>query len=158
MRHHGKFFIQGYYRSLMILHRFMVSYLCLTYLSTRPCIYCTILLLILFASSCHWSDKCFFDLNANWFEPRHYSSPLPNPLPRSTGWSGKQLSEGQGDALLLVNAFNGTATTLAGLAVEALGRKIQPKPEWAGIGFSWLRNLLGVREWRVPCLDILIRL
>ena len=45
-----------------------------------------------------------------------------------------------------------------GTAVEAVGRKLQSRPEWTGIGFGWLRSLLGVREWRLPCLDVIIRL
>lgn len=137
------------------LSRFMVSFLILTYVSTRPCFYCTILLLILFASSCHWSENCFFDLNANWFEPRHFSSPLPNPLPQATGSDRTQTCKG--DAYFLMNTVNETAMTLAGVAVEALGRRM-PRTEWTGIGFGWLRSLLGTREWRVPCLDVLLRL
>src|ERR1700712_5882836 len=48
-------------------------FLC-TYFLNRPCVYCSFLLLILFASSCHWSDHCFFDFSSNWFEPRHTAS------------------------------------------------------------------------------------
>lgn len=135
--------------------RFMISFLILTYLSTRPCFYCTILLLILFASSCHWSENCFLDLNANWFEPRQFSSTLPNPLPHATGSDKGQTCKS--DASFLTNAINETASALAGMALETLGRRI-PKTEWTGIGFGWLRSLLGTREWKIPCLDILVRL
>lgn len=135
----------------------MVSYLCLTYLSTRPCIYCTVLLIILFATSCHWSDKCFFDLSANWFELRQYSSPLPNPIPPSNRGTDKSEDNKQ-DASFLLNAFNETASTLAGVAWKAAGRRLQTRTEWTGIGFGWLRSLLGVREWRVPCVNVIIRL
>ncbi len=138
----------------LIVRRFMISFLILTYLSTRPCFYCTILLLILFASSCHWSDNCFLDLNANWFEPRQFSSTLPNPLPQATA-ADRQTCKS--DASFITNAINETASALAGIALETLGRKI-PKTEWTGIGFGWLRSLLGTREWKIPCLDILVRL
>ena len=115
--------------------------------------------MILFASSCHWSDKCFFDLNTDWFELRHYSSPLPNPLPRTIGsGEGNSVLSGKQDASFLLNAMNETASALTGVAMDEIGRRLQMKPEWTGIGFGWLRSLLGVREWRIPCLDVLVRL
>src|ERR1700709_2546765 len=40
----------------------LILLLVLTYILNRPCIYCSLLLVILFASSCHWSNRCFFDL------------------------------------------------------------------------------------------------
>lgn len=140
------------------MSRFMISFLCLTYLSTRPCFYCTILLLILLASSCHWSDNCFFDLNSNFFELRHFSSPLPNPLPYASSRTETCADKGGRNGTILMNAVNDTASALAGLAVESLGRRLHTRTEWTGIGFGWLRSLLGAREWRIPCVDVLIRL
>ena len=70
--------------SLSPIH--LILLLSLTYILNRPCIYCSFLLIVLFASSCHWSNRCFFDLPsfsssedaantiAAWFTPRLYTT------------------------------------------------------------------------------------
>ena len=140
--------------SLIPLFRFVVSFFLLTYFLNRPCVYCSILLLILFISSCYWSDHCFFDIHSNWFEPRHLSSTLPNPLPQI---DISQNHETETEAFL-ATAIADTGLALAGAAAEELRRRIGPKSEWTGIGVEWIRSWLGAREWRVPCLDVYIRL
>ncbi|EXX74071.1 hypothetical protein RhiirA5_414661 [Rhizophagus irregularis] len=47
---------------------FLVSY----FLHQRPCVYCTILLLALFSSTCYWGQgRCWLDTNHGHFlEPR----------------------------------------------------------------------------------------
>ncbi|TGZ77766.1 hypothetical protein EX30DRAFT_343838 [Ascodesmis nigricans] len=50
---------------------FIVLFLISTYLFHRPCVYCSVIMLTLFSSSCYWSDRCFLDSNnGHWFEPR----------------------------------------------------------------------------------------
>ncbi len=137
--------------------RFVVSFFFLTYFLNRPCVYCSVLLLILFISSCYWSDHCFFDIHSNWFEPRHLSSPLPNPLTQASERSGSATNT-SGGASFLATAINQTATALATAVAEEVGRKIDIRPEWTGIGVEWIRSWLGAREWRLPCLDVYIRL
>jgi hypothetical protein len=44
--------------SLSPIH--LATLLALTYILNRPCVYCSFLLVILFASSCHWSGRCFW--------------------------------------------------------------------------------------------------
>lgn len=55
--------------------------LSVTYFLNRPCLYCSLLLIILFATSCHWSQRCLIDFSyvpiseggsgyATWFIPR----------------------------------------------------------------------------------------
>ncbi|RMZ78254.1 hypothetical protein DV737_g3963, partial [Chaetothyriales sp. CBS 132003] len=39
----------------------LTTLLLLTYILNRPSIYCSFLLVILFASSCHWSGKCLWE-------------------------------------------------------------------------------------------------
>ncbi|RPA99953.1 hypothetical protein L873DRAFT_1681949, partial [Choiromyces venosus 120613-1] len=88
---------------------FIVLFLICTYLFHRPCVYCSLIMLTLFSSSCYWSDRCFLDSNdGHWFEPRFLSS--------------------------------------------AAGKV------WTGIGLDWLRTMCGRREWRVGCLDVVVRL
>lgn len=135
-----------------------MTFFLLTYFLNRPCVYCSVLLLILFISSCYWSDHCFFDIHSNWFEPRHLSSPLPNPLSQSQEYSVRHGGYNSGEVSFLASAINQTASALAGAAVEELKRRIEITPEWTGIGLEWVRSWLGAREWRLPCLDVYIRL
>ena len=58
----------------------------------------------------------------------------------------------------LMSAINDTGAVLAGAAMEELKRKMTPRAEWTGIGMEWIRSWLGAREWRLPCLDVYIRL
>jgi len=133
-------------------------FLC-TYFLNRPCVYCSFLLLILFASSCHWSDHCFFDFSSNWFEARSPSSSV-----RHFDYSNQALANVSASnqtveqALMFASALNNTATTLGGVAFQELKRRLPVRAEWTGIGVGWLRSLLGRREWRLPCVDVYVRL
>jgi len=137
---------------------FVVSFFFLTYFLNRPCVYCSVLLLVLFISSCYWSDHCFFDLHSNWFEPRHLSFPLAN----SNVHSQSAPDTTNSTVTLVATALAETGIALANAAVEEIRRAITPKAsakaEWTGIGVEWIRSWLGAREWRVPCLDVNIRL
>jgi hypothetical protein len=62
------------------------------------------------------------------------------------------------DASFLANAVNDTTLALAGAAMEELKRRMAGRREWTGIGIEWLRSWLGAREWRVPCVDVYVRL
>ncbi|CAL3966904.1 unnamed protein product [Diplocarpon coronariae] len=131
---------------------FIFFFFVCTYFLNRPCVYCSFLLLILFASSCHWSDHCFFDFSSNWFEPRPSPALTPEMVNSSlSNATVEQLS-------LYVGALNNTAVALAETALEEAKRRLAMRTEWTGIGVEWLRSLLGRREWRLPCVDVYIRL
>jgi hypothetical protein len=132
---------------------FIFLFFVCTYFLNRPCVYCSFLLLILFASSCHWSDHCFFDFSSNWFEPRQQSS-IPPEIANASGMSNQTLDQ----VSIYAAALNNTAVALAGTALEEAKRRLAIRTEWTGIGVEWLRSLLGRREWRVPCVDVNIRL
>jgi hypothetical protein len=119
---------------------FIFLFFICTYFLNRPCNYCLLLLLILFASSCHWADHCFFDFSSNWFEPRQTSNPAMD------------------EVSILAAALNNTAAALAGSALEEAKRRLATQTEWTGLGVEWLRSLLGRREWRIQCMDIVVRL
>ncbi|EPQ65929.1 hypothetical protein BGT96224_1561 [Blumeria graminis f. sp. tritici 96224] len=123
---------------------FIFLFFICTYFLNRPCIYCSFLLLILFASSCNWSDHCFFDFNSNWFKSRGSLTSANNTQLQSTD--------------LYINALNSTAAALVGTALEEANCMLASKGEWTGLGVEWLRSLLGRREWRLPCVDVYIRL
>lgn len=40
------------------------------------------------------------------------------------------------------------------------GRWFEPRHsgEWVGVGLGWLRGAAGRREWRLPCMDVVVRL
>ncbi|KAH0433136.1 hypothetical protein CKAH01_09179 [Colletotrichum kahawae] len=126
---------------------FIFLFFICTYFLNRPCVYCSFLLLILFLTSCNWSDRCFFDFSSNWFQPRPPTSFSTSPIP--------DIDPNASFNATVVEVINSTASALAGAAAEELARQRQ---EWTGLGIEWLRSLLGRREWRVECLDINIRL
>jgi hypothetical protein len=137
---------------------FIVSFITLTYLLHRPCIYCSALLLILFLSSCHWSDRCFFDFRGDWFSPRFSSPPTIGAPATPTKPQDSGLAE------YVLEAVNTTAAAVAGAAFEEAKRRLLPegmanaRTEWTGMGVEWLRSLLGRREWTLPCVDVKVRL
>ncbi|AEO71014.1 6dfc910b-d20e-4c9e-bda3-7c4b2e55bd50 [Thermothielavioides terrestris] len=133
-------------------------FLC-TYFLNRPCFYCSFLLLILFLTSCNWSDRCFLDLGSNWFQPRTAGSYVYVPV---SAWRGAPAANLTATADLNATAsavisemLNTTAGALATATAEHIARA---KVEWTGLGLEWLRSLLGRREWRIDCLDLYIRL
>ncbi|CAJ2511181.1 Uu.00g068060.m01.CDS01 [Anthostomella pinea] len=141
---------------------FIFLFFVCTYFLNRPCVYCSVLLLILFATSCYWSDRCFFDFSSNWFAPWPFSSSIPpsscpsSSLPNSTATIiSDTVYDDYGFNATAVEMLNTTASALAGAAVEEIARK---KAEWTGLGIEWLRNLLGKREWTIECMDLNIRL
>lgn len=133
---------------------FIFLFFICTYFLNRPCVYCTILLVILFASSCHWADHCFFDFSSNWFEPRQHTPAISAEIINSSAMSNQTLEQ----ASIYLGALNNTAVALAGTALEEAKRQLATRTEWTGIGVEWLRSLLGRREWRLPCVDVYIRL
>lgn len=138
---------------------FIFLFFVCTYFLNRPCVYCSFLLLILFASSCHWSDHCFFDFSSNWFEPRSTPSSLSlSDYSNYTFTNGTASNQTIEQAFMIMGAMNGTAKTLGGVALQELRRRIPMRSEWTGIGVGWLRSLLGRREWNLPCVDVYVRL
>ncbi|TQW06153.1 Bladder cancer-related BC10-like protein [Cordyceps javanica] len=132
---------------------FIFLFFVCTYFLHRPCVYCSILLIILFLTSCNWSDRCFFDYNSNWFLPRP-----GNPLEEAASSSCSGL-----DCPVALNSssaavYNGAVLRLLNSTVTTLSSVAATKPEWTGLGLGWLRNLLGQREWQIECMDIYIRL
>lgn len=161
---------------------FIFLFFVCTYFLNRPCIYCSFLLLILFMTSCNWSDRCFFDFSSNWFQPRPGVSYFTDGTASFTcaeaggcaGAAGGAAAGGGGGGgaaalsavenmtatanatyLVAKDTVNATANAMMGAAAEQVA---QARSEWTGIGMEWLRTLLGKREWRIECLDVYIRL
>jgi hypothetical protein len=138
---------------------FIFLFFVCTYFLNRPCVYCSILLLILFLTSCNWSDRCFFDFGSNWFEPRSPVSHTDGALNTTVG-----AIHYEGAAETILGDFNATMVAMAGSTAKGLARAALgdlttlSRPEWTGLGLEWLRQLLGKREWRVECMDMYVRL
>jgi hypothetical protein len=126
---------------------FILLFFICTYFLNRPCVYCSILLLILFCTSCNWSDRCFFDFSSDWFRPR---SVVDSP----TALDGQTSTHGDFNSTV-IDMLNTTTKALAGAAAGEIQAK---REEWTGLGVGWLRSLLGRREWSIDCMDIKIRL
>ncbi|KEY70459.1 hypothetical protein S7711_08835 [Stachybotrys chartarum IBT 7711] len=122
---------------------FIILFFICTYFLNRPCVYCSILLIILFLTSCNWSDRCFFDYSSNWFQPR----------PPSVAHQCDSHDHGYNSTV--VDLYNSTARALVSAAADNISAR---KIEWTGIGLEWLRNVLGKREWRIDCMDVYIKL
>ena len=59
----------------------------------------------------------------------------------------------------LVNAVNETTSALAGAVLEEAKKRVSlSRTEWTGIGLGWMRSWLTARQWRIPCLDVYVRL
>ena len=98
------------------------------------------------------------------------SSPLPNPLDNSTFATAATQNSNHSDGDVrefLGSIANETAKVLGTAAMEEAKNwlpgaggngKVGREKEWTGLGLEWLRSWLGGREWRVPCLDVYIRL
>jgi Bladder cancer-related protein BC10 len=143
---------------------FILSFVTLTYILHRPCIYCSALLLILFISSCHWSDHCFFDFRGDWFSPRFTSSRIASGNSSSIT-AGDPGFNNESLAGYIMETMNSTTAALAGAVFEETKRRFLnngsaeiKQEEWTGIGLEWLRSLLGRREWTLPCIDVKVRL
>ena len=142
--------------------------------------YCSFLLIILFLTSCNWSDHCFFDFSSNWFQPRTLSdhtfastacnTTASNATGACASCAGCHahgaasaldgLAGGLGDEIrATVSMVSDMVSSSVPATVHSAGQKlVQARHEWTGIGLEWLRSLLGRREWRIECLDIYIRL
>jgi len=91
---------------------------------------------------------------------------LPNPLAASSvgGGASHDVTCGDGDiGDFLGSVVNETAQALGSAAMEEVKRWIpgtgnSGETEWTGMGLEWLRSWMGGREWRLPCLDVYVRL
>lgn len=113
-------------------------------------------------SSCAWSDRCLLNVQGSWFATRHFPSLIPNPSQQTThaGNGSESGLEGHIDEnVFLLKVVNETASALAGATLEEVKRRMAiQRPEWTGIGAGWLKSWSGVRQWRIPCVDVYVRL
>lgn len=62
-------------------------------------------------------------------------------------------------AAVFVEAATNTAQAVLKNAVEGVKERMCAGEEGSGAGgFEWVKGLMGKKEWRVPCLDVLVRI
>ena len=113
----------------------------------RPCLYCSLLLIMIFATSPYWAPAPFLPFTGDWF--------VPPILQNST-------TNGQGNETLafLMELAGATASTLGDAALNEVTSAVTNTTQRAGLisaGFNWLRALSS-KELRIPCVDVSIRL
>ncbi|KAF1944867.1 hypothetical protein EJ02DRAFT_451962 [Clathrospora elynae] len=120
---------------------YLVLFISATYFLNRPCVYCSILLFILVVA--------LFDFHTPWFDP-----PLSETA--ELALNGTALET----AGVLAQAANHTAQAMMKSAMEGVRGKIQmggAGQASGGQSHEWVKGLLGKKEWRIQCLDVLIR-
>jgi hypothetical protein len=130
------------------------------YILQRPCIYCSLLLSILVFS--------LFDFHADWFEPRWSGSPIAITETATSFLSGNAtFTEAIVEtASLAVAAINGTGGSLASVAIEEMKRKMATgggtsllaAASNSSSGFEWIRASLERRQFRIPCVEVIVRI
>ncbi|ETN43852.1 uncharacterized protein HMPREF1541_10983 [Cyphellophora europaea CBS 101466] len=127
--------------SLSPIH--LATFLLLTYILARPCSYCSFLLVILFASSCYWSGRCFWEspvveptgaISAGcngtgveqwawlpYFLPRLYTTPSPS-IPTSASSVNATANTGSTEDFtsFLLDLTNSTLSTLGSSAASSV--------------------------------------
>ena len=117
----------------------------------RPCVYCSILLFVLVFS--------LFDFHADWFEPRWQPSTSKITETASSLLSGNAtITELLGEtASLAISAINGSfaSSMLESVKKRGSGGLVNNVNDNA---FEVLRSVLEKRQFRIPCLGVVVRL
>ncbi|KAL2350439.1 hypothetical protein BJ546DRAFT_117766 [Cryomyces antarcticus] len=129
---------------------YLLLFVTATYFLNRPCVYCSLLLAILVIS--------LFDFQSNWFEPRYNNALSAKSTPSTPHVPGSVQNVPFETVSLIASAINDTMVSLAGAALEGVKRRTTPTPIANGSGAEWMKSLLGKKEWRIPCVDVLVRL
>jgi hypothetical protein len=125
---------------------YLILFISTTYFLNRPCVYCSLLLFILVVA--------LFDFHTPWFE-----SPLPAEAAAELAVNGTTpFRDSMFETVtVFAEAANHTAQALFKTAVDGLRERTVPSGNGSA-GYEWMKGLVGKKEWRIPCLDVLIRL
>ncbi|KAL0260421.1 hypothetical protein SLS55_004108 [Diplodia seriata] len=139
---------------------YLVLFISATYFLNRPCVYCSLLLAILVIA--------LFDFNTSWFEPngRYHpdadavSAANDSYVPPSN--ASMALDVAMETVSLLAGTVNNTAGALVSAAMDGIKRK-RGTPDAAahvaaGASADWGKGLFARKEWKVPCMDVIVRL
>ncbi|KAF2182781.1 hypothetical protein K469DRAFT_585229 [Zopfia rhizophila CBS 207.26] len=126
---------------------YLVLFISATYFLNRPCVYCSLLLAILVVS--------LFDFHTAWFE-LPLASEATEPAINGTTPLRDTIGE---TASIVVSAANSTAQAMVKAVIDGLRAKTASASQASGgASYEWVKGLLGKKEWRIPCLDVLVRI
>ena len=131
---------------------YLILFVSATWYLNRPCLYCSLLLTVLVFS--------LYDWRSDWFEPRNNVF-SPAPLMASTSGNhttthGNPIREAIIESA--ASMLNSNVAESARNAVDNVVSRFGGQETGFITGAQWLRELIGKREWRVPCLDVILRL
>lgn len=122
---------------------YLVLFVSAMYYLHRPCLYCSLLLTVLIIS--------VYDFHNNWFEPQPDAASSLNAGNSTTSAVGESIA-------VATSALQSAAASVAQSVTEGFARKtgvdIQPQLSAA----EWLKEVFGKKEWRIPCIDVAVRL
>ncbi|KAF2002970.1 hypothetical protein P154DRAFT_461254 [Amniculicola lignicola CBS 123094] len=123
---------------------YLILFISATYFLNRPCVYCSLLLFILVVA--------LFDFQTPWFEPPFSSETESSALDGSTPLRDMVLES----AGVVLQVANQTVQTVVKGAVDGIREKSMGVVQ--GSGSEWVRGFWGKKEWRIGCLDVLVRI
>lgn len=94
-----------------------------------------------------------FDFHTPWFEAPLSSETTELALNGTTPFRDTIFET----AGVFMQAANNTAQAVIKSAVDGLREKSAGTSDVSG-GANWVNGLVGKKEWRIPCLDVLIRI
>lgn len=117
---------------------YLVLFISATYFLNRPCVYCSLLLFILVVA--------LFDFHTPWFD-----APLSDSAELALNGTVSET------ASVLAQAANHTAQVVVKTAIDGVKGKVGLGQASDAQSYEWVKGLLGKKEWRIQCLDVLIR-
>ena len=122
---------------------YLVLFISAMYYLNRPCVYCSLLLTVLVIS--------VYDFHNNWFEPQPDSSSSAHVTNSTTTALGDNIA-------VASSVIQSAAASIANTVVDGFSKRtgldLQPQISVA----EWLKEILGKKEWRIPCIDVAVRL
>jgi hypothetical protein len=127
---------------------YLILFISATYFLNRPCVYCSLLLGILVFA--------LFDFHSNWFEPR-YSNTVSSAASELLSNGTSPISDAVVETVsLMASAVNSSAAAAVDAVVGALTQRPPPEEQLNSTAVEWIKGLLR-KEWRVSCVDVVVR-
>jgi hypothetical protein len=130
---------------------YLILFISATYFLNRPCVYCSLLLAILVVS--------LFDFNTDWFEPSTVSQLHSNATSIITDSIAHATSN-----VLPEYLVSGISSLMSAATDNAVANAIASRSNGAASTsdmestfMEWAKGILR-KEWRIQCLDLVIRL
>jgi hypothetical protein len=130
---------------------YLILFISATYFLNRPCVYCSLLLAILVVS--------LFDFNTDWFEP----STVPQLHSNATSIISDSIAHATSNVLpeYLVSGISSVMSAATDNAVvNAIASRSSGAASTSDVEstfMEWAKGMLR-KEWRIQCLDLVIRL